>query len=83
MTTKIQSMPTGTGWCGCQKPTKAGASFLTGHDKTLTSAVVQREYGSVVDFVVTHGYGPGGKNARAQLAVKKTKRIAAWAKGKG
>jgi hypothetical protein len=76
-------MPTGTCWCGCEKQTKPGAFFLTGHDKTATSAVIQLEYGSVVDFVVAHGYGPRGKNARAQLAVKKTNKIAAWAKGKG
>lgn len=81
--TKIQSMPTGTCWCGWQKPTKPGAFFLTGHDRTATSAVIQPEYGSVIDFVVARGYGSGGKDARAQLAVKKTNKIAAWAKGKG
>jgi hypothetical protein len=83
MTSKSPPVPTGTCWCGCEKATKPAAFFLTGHDKTATSAVIQLEYGSVVDFVVAHGYGPGGKNARQQLAVKKTKKIAAWAKGKG
>jgi hypothetical protein len=45
--------------------------------------VIQVEYGSVAAFILAHGYGPDGKNARELLAARKTKKIAVWAKGKG
>jgi hypothetical protein len=59
--------PTGTCWCGCGKATSRGAFFSPGHDKTAESAVVKCEYGTVPDLLVAHGYGPGGKNAQAEL----------------
>jgi hypothetical protein len=83
MANKKQLTPTGTCWCGCEQPTKAGAFFLTGHDKTAESAVIQVEYGSVAAFIVQHRYGPDGRNPRQALAMHKTKKIASWAKGKG
>jgi hypothetical protein len=36
--------------------------FLPGHDKTAESNVIRCEYGSVVDFLAAHGYGPSGKS---------------------
>lgn len=61
-------VPTGECWCGCDEPTKEpGNFFLPGHDKLAESAVINVEYGSVAQFLVAHGFGPGGRNARADL----------------
>jgi hypothetical protein len=60
-------IPTGTCWCGCGADTKLGSFFLSGHDKVAESAVVNVEYGGVVQFLDRHGYGPGGKNPRQTL----------------
>jgi hypothetical protein len=44
-----------------------GAFFLTGHDKRAESAVLKVVYGNVPNFLIEHGYGPGGKNASEEL----------------
>jgi hypothetical protein len=35
-------------------------------DKVAESAVIVLKYGSVPEFLVEHGYGPGGRNARVE-----------------
>ena len=37
-------------------------------DKTAESAIISVEYGGVPKFLDRHGYGPGGKNARQEVA---------------
>ena len=61
-------LPTGECWCGCGAETAIGSFFLSGHDKAAESAVISVEYGGVPRFLVQHGYGPGGKNARREIA---------------
>ena len=59
--------PTGECWCGCGgRPEGKGSYFVQGHDKYAQSAVVKVEYGSIVELLVDHGYGPGGKNPRQE-----------------
>lgn len=61
-------IPTGECRCGCGAETAIGAFFLPGHDKADESAVISVEYGGVPRFLVQHGYGPGGKNAKREVA---------------
>jgi len=60
-------IPTGECWCGCETPTAAGNFFAPGHDKYAESAVINLKFGSVAEFLVDHGFGPGGRNARVEL----------------
>ncbi len=60
-------LPTGKCWCGCGAETSTGAFFVSGHDKVGESAVVKTVYGSVPEFMLKHGFGPEGKNARDEL----------------
>jgi hypothetical protein len=60
-------MPTGKCWCGCGAETGIGSFFQPGHDRRAEAAVRLIEYGDVVDFLVQHGYGPGGKNPVEEL----------------
>ncbi len=60
-------LPTGECWCGCGGDTTQGNFFLPGHDKVAESAVINIEYGSVADFLVAHGFKPGGRNPRVEL----------------
>lgn len=60
-------LPTGDCWCGCGAETPIGSFFLAGHDKVAESAVIITHYGGVPQFLVDHGFGPGGKNARQEL----------------
>ena len=69
---------TGKCWCGCGEDTHT--LFKKGHDKVAESAIIELEYGSVAEFMVAHGYGPGGKNARAESAMKKGSAMVEWAK---
>ena len=39
-----------------------------GHDKAAESAVISVEYGGFPEFLHLHGYEPGGKNARREVA---------------
>jgi hypothetical protein len=55
-------IPTGECWCGCGSEAAIGKFFSPGHDKTAESRVIREEYGSVPEFLVEHGYQPGGKN---------------------
>ena len=59
--------PTGECWCGCGAATSFGAFFASGHDKVGESAVVKVIYGSVPEFMLKHGFGPDGRNARKEL----------------
>jgi hypothetical protein len=59
--------PTGECWCGCGQRTSRGAFFLSGHDKRAEAAVVKVRYGTIPDFMVKHGFGPGGANASEAL----------------
>jgi hypothetical protein len=56
---KKQVYPIGECYCGCggkiADPTKF---FLQGHDKRAEAEVIANEYGSVQQFVASHGYGP-------------------------
>lgn len=61
-------LPTGECYCGCGEDMKEPTSFfLPGHDKVAESAVINLEYGSVAEFMVKYGFGPGGRNAREEL----------------
>lgn len=60
-------LPTGECWCGCGTSIPQGNFFHPGHDKTAESAVVRVRYGSVVEFLVDHHYGPGGRNPKREL----------------
>ena len=60
-------LPTGTCWCGCSQDTPIGSFFRPGHDKVAEAAVIAVEFGGVAEFIAAHGYGPGGKNARATM----------------
>jgi len=54
-------------WCGCEDATTPGNFFSPGHDKVAESAVINLKYGSVAEFLVEHGFGPGGKTPRLEL----------------
>jgi hypothetical protein len=61
-------LPTGECWCGCGgEMRERGNFFLPGHDKIAESAVILVKYGSVPEFLVKKGFGPGGRNPRAEL----------------
>jgi hypothetical protein len=60
-------IPTGECWCGCEEVTTPGNYFSSGHDKFAEAAVINLEYGSVAELLIRHGFGPGGRNARAEL----------------
>jgi hypothetical protein len=61
-------IPDGSCWCGCGDEPALGSFFRPGHDKFAESAVIEIEYGTVVDFIDHHGFGPGKKSARRELA---------------
>ena len=60
-------IPTGRCWCGCEQDTGIGSFFRPGHDKVAESAVILTKYGGVPEFLVEHGYGPGGMNPREDV----------------
>ena len=60
--------PTGFCWCGCGAKCPEDIFFRPGHDKVAESAVILVEYGGVPEFLEKHGFGPSGRNARAELA---------------
>ena len=59
--------PDGTCWCGCGGDAARGSFFQAGHDKRAEAAVVKTRYGTIPDFLVAHGFGPGGKNPSLEL----------------
>ena len=71
MIAKVEKRPrlitTGDCWCGCGQEAVIGKFFRSGHDKVAEAAVIRLEYGSVPHFLVDHGFGPEGKNPRAEL----------------
>ncbi len=60
-------IPTGECWCGCGRQATLGSFFAQGHDKVAESAIIKLEYGGVPQFLVAHGFGPGGRNAKWEL----------------
>ena len=67
MATRQRLIPTGKCWCGCEGEPKLGSFFLAGHDRVAESAVIKLEFGSVPEFLVHYGYGPGGRNPKQEL----------------
>lgn len=67
MTEVKRLLPTGECWCGCGNETKRGSFFEAGHDKVAESAVISVEYGGVPEFLLEHGYGPGGRNPKREV----------------
>lgn len=61
MTEKKRLIPTGECWCGCKKEAAIGSFFARGHNKRAIAQVIKKEYGSVQDFLVAHGFGPGNE----------------------
>jgi hypothetical protein len=59
--------PTGKCFCGCGEPTEGTSYFVAGHDKRAEAKVVKEVYGSVVEFLAAHGYGPEGRDPEAAL----------------
>jgi hypothetical protein len=57
-------VPTGTCWCGCGEPTARDSFFAHGHNAEAEAMLLRLEYGSVPQFLVAHGYGPGSLNLR-------------------
>lgn len=79
--------PTGKCWCGCGESTERTSFFVPGHDKKAEAKVVKAEYGSVVEFLSAHGYGPDGRDPTAphihdDLDVKGLQLLEAWEWGK-
>ncbi len=68
MASSKRLLPTGECWCGCGAETAIGSFFLPGHDKVAEAAVISVVYGGVPRFLVQHGYGPGGKNPKQEMA---------------
>lgn len=60
-------LPTGECWCGCARQVPVGSFFAQGHDKVAESAVILTTWGGVPEFMVAHGFGPGGRNAKTTL----------------
>jgi len=54
--------PTGKCWCGCGESTERTSFFVPGHDKRAEAKVVKEVYGSVVELLAAHGYGPDGRD---------------------
>ncbi len=60
-------LPTGECWCGCGNAANPGSFWSPGHDKRGESAVIAIEYDGVAEFLVKHGFGPGGRNANMEM----------------
>ena len=58
--------PDGRCWCGCSERPSRGSYFKPGHDSFAQNKVREMVYGNVVEFLVTHGYGPDHKNVREE-----------------
>lgn len=61
--------PTGKCFCGCGEATEGTSYFVAGHDKRAEAKVVKECYGSVVELLAAHGYGPEGRDATAAIRV--------------
>lgn len=60
--------PNGQCWCGCGSGAGPGAFFLPGHERAAESAVIRILYGGIPQFLIEHGFGPGGRSAIKELA---------------
>lgn len=60
-------LPTGTCWCGCGGATSPGNFWAPGHDKRAEAAVIMLKHGSVAEFLVHEGFGPGRRNPQAEF----------------
>lgn len=60
--------PNGECWCGCGEATGPKAFFVPGHDRIAESGVIALRYGGVAELLAHHGFGPGGRNLRDDLA---------------
>lgn len=69
MATSERLMPTGFCWCGCGQETKRlGSFFVSTHDRKAEAAILEIHHqGSIAQFLVDMGYGPGGKNLSEEL----------------
>lgn len=60
--------PNGFCWCRCggkvhsNKSGKPSAYFLPGHDRTAVQKVINKKYGSTVEFLMAHGHKPPSKS---------------------
>ncbi len=64
----LRLLPTGTCWCGCEKPTGLGKFFVPGHDKAAEAALMALKWNaSVPEFLHAHGYGPQRSVSRAAV----------------
>ena len=59
--------PTGKCFCACGETTEGTSYFVPGHDKRAEAKVVKEAYGSVVELLAAHGYGPEGRDPRAAI----------------
>ena len=46
--------------CGCGELPKSGSSFRPGHDQRALHKLISDEYGSVLEFLLHHGYASRG-----------------------
>jgi hypothetical protein len=61
--------PNGECWCGCGGlTTSARAFFIPSHDRIAEAALIKLEYGSIVNMLAKHGFGPGGRNLSDERA---------------
>ena len=72
MASSKRLLPTGECWCGRGAETAIGSFFVQGHDKAAETAVILAEYGGVPGFLVRHGYGPGGRNPKQEMARRRS-----------
>jgi hypothetical protein len=61
-----RSNPSGLCWCGCGQEVGPGKYFVQAHDRWAGAFVIRQRYGNIAAFLEHHGYGPGGKSARAE-----------------
>ena len=61
-------LPSGECWCNCGELTARGAFFRPGHDRRAVSYVLEILHkGSIAQFLLDKGFGPGGKDLLDEL----------------
>ena len=55
---KGKAQPTGLCWCGCGERKGVGKHFVIGHDRKAEVALVKVKYGSIVEMLAHHRFGP-------------------------
>jgi len=63
---KKRLFPSGVCWCGCGEEVPGVAYFKPGHDKRAEAMLITMLYGSVAGFLDAYGFGPNGKNLKAE-----------------